>query len=274
LETAVHKANLLFFSWGFISLTALAATPADTETLAKARRQQLEYRQGNVAAAKPLVKSLEDAVARSPDNAQLWEALANAYMSLQGSMYSGPPDMAKLAEVGERAQHAYARSLALEPNSPLVRAGHGMSTMVVSQLKGDGPGVVAGVEEMNAAVRESPETKGVRLTRAFTIVHLPPGMRDDTAVIEDLRFIIDAAPGGRPEDVLHVLLGDVLAETGNLQAARAEYEQVSGASAFAADQVKVRFAELAKGKIGADTINTVRAGIGTCAMCHAPRADN
>ena len=128
---------------------------------------------------------------------------------------------------------------------------------------------------MNAAVRESPKYNGARLTRAFTIIHLPPGMRDNNAVTEDLRFLIDTAPGGRPEDVLHVLLGDVLAETGNLQAARAEYQQVSGASAFAAEQVKLRLADLEKGAIPPDAIAKVRAVTGSgCVMCHAPGSDN
>jgi hypothetical protein len=74
---------------------------------------------------------------------------------------------------------------------------------------------------------------------------------------------------------MHVLLGDVLAETGDLKAARTEYEQVSGASAFAAEQVKVRLADLEKGSISADSIAAVRSGTGTrCAMCHAPGSDN
>jgi hypothetical protein len=271
----MHQANLFFLSLGFMTMTALAATPLDTEALAHAHRQQLEFRQGNLEVAKPLVKSLEEAVARSPGNAQLWEALGFAYMSLQGSMYTAQPDMAKLLEAGERARDAFARSLALKADNPLVRAAHGMASMVVSQVKGDGPGGVAGVEEMNAAVRESPNSNGVRLTRAFTIIHLPPAMRDNNAVTEDLRFLIDNAPGGRPEDVMHVLLGDVLAETGNLQAARSEYEQVSGASAFAAEQVKVRLADLAKGSIRPESIAAVRSGTGTrCAMCHAPGSDN
>ena len=131
------------------------------------------------------------------------------------------------------------------------------------------------IEEMNAAVRQAPRSTTVRLTRGFTIIHLPPDMRDENAVTEDLRFIIDNAPGGRPEDVLHVLLGDVLAESGDLPAARAEYQQVSGASAFAAEQVKVRMADLAKGQISPASIAQVRAGTGTrCAMCHAPGVDN
>jgi hypothetical protein len=147
-----------------------------------------------------------------------------------------------------------------------------MSQMVTAQLKGDGPGVVAGIDEMNAAVREAPKKIAVRLTRGFTIVHLPPAMRDNDAVTEDLKFILDAAPGGRPEDVLHVLLGDVYAETGKLDAARAEYKQVTGASAFAAEQARLRLKE---GKPSPASIGLVRAGTGTnCAMCHAPGTDN
>jgi hypothetical protein len=183
--------------------------------------------------------------------------------------------MAELLKAGERARDAYSHSLDLKPDNPLARASHGMATMVVSQLKGDGPGVAAGVEEMNAAVRLAPKSVAPRLTRAFTIIHLPPDMRDNNAVTEDLRFIIDTAPGGRPEDVLHVLLGDVLAETGDMRAARSEYEQVSGASAFAADQVKLRLADLVNGSIRADAIAAVRSGTGArCAMCHAPGTDN
>ena len=269
------KANLLFISLGLTNLAALAATPTDTEVLSRAHVQQLEFRQGNLEVAKPLVKMLEEAVARSPDNAQLWETLGHALMSLQGSMLAPPLDVPKLTEVGERARDAYARSLALRPKSPLTRAGHGMATMVVGLFKNDGPGIAAGVEEMNAAVRESPNYIGVRLTRAFTIVHLPPAMRDNDAVTEDLRFILDAAPGGRPEDVIHVLMGDVFAETGNLQGARKEYEQVSGASAFAAEQVKLRLADLEKGAINPESILKVRAITGSgCVMCHAPGTDN
>lgn len=271
----MHKSTLLFSSLWFITVTALAASSQDNEILAEARRQQLLFREGNPQVAQPLVKTLEAAVANSKDNAQLWEALGHAYMSLQGTLYAGPPDMPKLIETAEHARDAYARSLVLRADNSLVRAGHGMSTMVVSQLKGDGPGVIAGIEEMNAAVRESPKSMAVRLTRGFTIVHLPPAMRDNDAVTEDLRFVLDTAPGGRAEDVVHVLLGDVYAETGKLDDARKEYSQVSGASAFAAEQVKLRLAALTKGTIRHDDIVAVRMGTGTrCAMCHAPGTDN
>jgi hypothetical protein len=271
----MYKLKLLIVPLAFMTLAAWAAIPSDTEVLAQARRQQMKFREGHLEVAKPLVKMLDEAVARSPDNAQLWEQLGHALMSLQGSMYAGPPDMAKVLETGERARDAYAHSLAIKPNNLLARASHGMATMVVGTLKGDGAGIAAGVDEMNAVVHESPNYKGGRLTRAFTIIHLPPGMRDNNAVIEDLRFLLDIAPGARPEDVIHVLLGDVLAETGDLKGARSEYAQVSGASAFAAEQVKLRLADLEKGAIPADAIVKVRAVTGSgCAMCHAPGSDN
>jgi hypothetical protein len=270
----MRKSVLLLSSICIVS-AGLAASSPDSEALAHAHRLQLEFRQGNLAVAAPLVKSLEAATQKSPANAQLWEALGHAHMAHQGAMFAGPPDVAKLIEAGEQGREAYARSLALKPDNPLVRASHGMSTMVVAQLKGDGPGIVAGIDEMNAAVRLAPKSTGVRLTRGFTIIHLPPDMRDEDAVTEDLRFILDTAPGGRPEDVLHVLLGDVLAESGDLPAARAEYERVTGASAFAAEQVKLRLADLAKGAVSPAAIAQVRAGTGTrCAMCHAPGTDD
>ena len=269
----MNKPALFYFStlW-IVTATVFAASSLDNDTLARAHQLQLEYRQGNPAVVEPLVKSLEDAVARSGGNAKLWEALGHAYMSKQGSMYAGPPDMPALIATGERARDAYAKSLALDGKNSLALAGHGMATMVVSQLKGDGPGVMAGVEEMNTAVRQEPEGTRVRLTRAFTIIHLPPAMRDTNAVIEDLKLIMDDAPGGRPEDVIHVLLGDVYAETGDLKAARAEYEQVTGASSFAAEQAKMR---LKDGAATPEMIAQVRIGTGTrCAMCHAPGKDN
>lgn len=266
----MHKSFFFFSMFCVVSAVALAASSQDNAILADAYRTQLHYREGHPEVARPLVKKLEAAVAKSPDNARLWEALGFAYMSQQGSMYTGTPDVPALIATGEHAREAFGRSLALDGKSPLVRASHGMSQLTVSQLKGDGAGVMAGVEEMNAAVRQAPKSTAVRLTRGFTIIHLPPDMRDTPAVIEDLQHILDTAPGGRPEDVLHVLLGDVYAETGNLPAARAEYQQVTGASAFAADQARLR---LKQDKVSPDAIAQVRMGTATCAMCHAPGTD-
>jgi len=268
----MHKPVFFLSLLCAVSAVAIGASTQDNEILADAHRTLLQFREGHPEGVKPLVKTLEAAVAKSPDNARLWEELGHTYMSLQGTMYAGPPDVPAMIAAGEHARDAYARSLALDSKSALVRASHGMSQLVVSQLKGDGPGVAAGVEEMNAAVRQSPKSTGVRLTRAFTIIHLPPAMRDTPAVIEDLEHILDTAPGGRPEDVLHVLLGDVYAETGNPQAARAEYQQVTGASAFAAEQARLR---LKQETVSPESITLVRMGTGTrCAMCHAPGTDN
>lgn len=263
---------------GFMSFAmvgAFAAPAGDVEALARAHQLQLEYRQGNLDAAAPLVKVLEPAVARSPNNPDLWAALGNAYMSQQGSMYVSQPDPAALLAVGERARDAFARAQALDKKNALLLASHGMAGMVVSQFKGDMPGMNAAVEEMNAAVRQAPNSTAVRLTRGFTIVHLPVGVRDTQAVTEDLKFVLDTSPGGRPEDVVHVLLGDVYAELGDREAAKREYQQVTGASAFAAEHARTRLVEIDKGAISPASIAAVRSGTGTrCVMCHAPGTDN
>jgi hypothetical protein len=266
------KSVLYLSTLCILTAAALASSTHDNDILAQAQRLQLEYRQGNPQVVKPLVKMLSDATTQSKDNPRLWEALGHAYMALQGSQYAGPPDIPALISTAEQARDAYARSLALDSESVVVRAAHGMSQFVVSQLKGDGPGMTAGIDEMNATVRQAPNSTAARLTRAFTIVHLPPAMRDTNAVTEDLKFILDRAPGGRAEDVVHLLLGDVYAETGRPDDARAEYKLVTGASSFAAGQVKLRPID---GPVSPELITQVRMVTGTrCAACHAPGTDN
>ena len=77
----MNRSTLLFFPLWFLAAATPAGSGQDAEVLAQAHRYQLEFRAGNYEVVKPLVKSLEEAVARSPDNAQLWEAMGNAYMS-------------------------------------------------------------------------------------------------------------------------------------------------------------------------------------------------
>ena len=271
----MRKSILLFIPLSILAAAVLASSAGDNEVLSRARAMQLEFRQGNPAVAAPLVKMLEAAAAKSPDNAALWEALGHARMSKTAAMFEGPPDIPAVLAINKQAREAYARSLALNPNNPLALSSHGMASMVSAQFEGDAAGIAAGVEEMNEAVRKSPKSTSVRLTRAFTTVNLPADMRDNDALIGDLQFILDASTGGRPDDVLHVLLGDVYAETGKLDAARAEYKQVTGGSAFAAEQVKLRFADLDKGAISPASIGKVRESTGShCVTCHAAGMDN
>jgi hypothetical protein len=271
----MRKSILLFILPALIAAAALAASTRDNETLEHARQMQLEFRQGKYDVAFPLVEMLEKAVAKSPGNASLWEALGHANMSKEGAMYLSPPDMPALLATAKRAREAYARALGLNPNNTLARASHGMASLVAAQLEGNADGITAGVEEMNAAVRDAPKQIAVRLVRAFTIIYLPPAMRDNDALTGDLQFILDYSSGGRREDVLRVMLGDVYAETGKLDAARGEYRQVTGASAFAADQVKLRFVDLEKGAISPEHIAKVRESTGSrCATCHAAGTDN
>jgi hypothetical protein len=268
-------------SIGFLSLMCLVAAGAlagsahDDEMLAEARQSQLEFRQGNRQVIGPLVQRLETAVARSPGNADLWQALGHAYMAQQGVLFESSADPVALIAAGKRGRDAYARTLALDKNNVLAQASHGMARMGIATLEQNPSELMAAIEEMNAAVRQAPKSTPVRLTRGFTTIHLPLNMRDTAAVVEDLRFVMDTAPGGRAEDVLHVLLGDVYAETGKLGEARHEYEQVTGASRFAAEQSRARLGDLNKGAVSPAGIALVRAGTGSkCAMCHAPGTDD
>src|SRR6187455_2426035 len=89
---AMNRSTLLFFPLWFFAATTPAGSSRDTEILAQAHSYQMEFRAGNHDVVKPLVKTLEDAVAQSPNNAELWEAMGGAYMSQQGSMYGGTLD--------------------------------------------------------------------------------------------------------------------------------------------------------------------------------------
>lgn len=253
----------------------LAAPDQDAELLARARQLQLEFRQGNSRVVDSLVESLETAVARQPTNGDLWEALGNAYMSKQGALYQSQADPQKLLAAGERGRDAYARALTMDEKNALLLASHGMAGMGIAVIKQDAAGLKAAIDEMNAAVRQAPKSTPVRLTRGFSIIHLPAAIRGTADVVEDLNFIMETSPGGRPEDVLHVLLGDVYAEVGELDQARREYQQVTGASLFAAEQSRLRLDELKKGGVSPAAIAQVRAGTGyRCVMCHAPGTDN
>jgi hypothetical protein len=271
----MRKSILLSIPLSIVAATVLASSSHDNEVLSHARQVQLEFRQGNTSVAAPLVKTLEAATAKSPGNAALWEALGHANMSKTATMFTAQPDFPAVLATTQRAREAYARSLALNPDNMLVLSSHGMARMVSAQFAGDAAGIAAGVEEMSEAIRRSPESTGVRLTRAFTTINLPAAMRDNDALIGDLQFILEASTGGRPDDVLHLLLGDVYAEAGKLDAARAEYAQVTGMSAFAAEQVKLRKVDLEKGAITPAHIGFVRENTGSkCVTCHAAGTDN
>src|SRR4051812_42227496 len=112
-EPAMRISLLFIPALCAFATVALAAPTRDDDILAGAHRTLLEFRAGNTGVAKPLVATLEPAVAKPPDNPRLWEVLGHAYMAYQGSMYEGPPDIPALISAGQHARDAYARSLAL-----------------------------------------------------------------------------------------------------------------------------------------------------------------
>jgi len=270
----MNRAAVFWISLGCLLLTLSWAMPVD-DLIAHAHKQHYAFRDGKLDDIAPLVQQLEAAVTREPRNAKLWLVLGHARMCLQTQLFrtNAAPD--RLIAVGEQAHEAYERARELDPDNSLALASRGMAGLSVALIRRDGPAMGRAVEDMNAAVREAPSSTGVRLTRAFTAIHMPPPLRDSQAVMHDLEFIINHAPGGRPEDVIHLLLGDVHAELGDLGAAAAEYGQINGASAFALEQARSRIDELKRGAISSDSIARVRATAGIdCATCHAPGADN
>lgn len=119
-------------SIGFLLLVclaagALASSVRDAEVLNKARQLQTQFRQGNLHSLDPLARELEAAVAQSPDNPELWEALGNVHMSQQGLLYQSQPNPDRLIAIGERAGNAFARALALDKDNALLLASHGMA---------------------------------------------------------------------------------------------------------------------------------------------------
>ena len=245
----MNRTAALWILFGCLLLTIASAMSTD-DVLALAHEQHYAFRDGKLKDIGPLVKRLETEVERSPRNAELWLVLGHARMCLQAQLFRSNAAPDQLIAVGERAREAYDHARTLNPRSSLALASRGMAALSVALIKQDALAMTSAVEEMNAAAREAPTSTPVRLTRAFTAIHMPPELRDSKSVMQDLEHIIEAAPGGRPEDVLHLLLGDVHAEIGELSAAEGEYRLVNGASAFALEQARSRIDRASTGQAG------------------------
>lgn len=249
------------------------ASPAledQNRILDRARDEEHRFREGDLDAAARSVTLLERAVADHPSSSRLWTELGRAYF-MEVSMTSvrqgpGPHVIAAM----QRAREAYAQALQLDHQNWEALAGHGMSLVTLAHGSERNAAVSQGIQQLDHAVRQDPSNTAIRLLRAFTSVNVPPALRSHANVVEDLNFLIDAAPGGRAEDVLHVLLGDVYAENGDLKSAQREYEWIGGASQLAAGLKDSRLRQLAAGGVPASDMAAVRGVLGSqCTMCHA-----
>jgi tetratricopeptide (TPR) repeat protein len=265
----------------FVALTSLSAVAAvttvskETEILAQAREYRLIFRQGNMQTVHPLIAHLEQAVAQYSKNVRIWNALGGAYFARLSASYVGHADPDKRLEYIEQARHAYARAMQIDPTDAEAVAGHGMAIASLGLLKQDARSLTAGANELNRAVRLDSTNLPARLMRAFTMVNLPPAVRDTPIVIEDLNYLVEEVPGSRAEAMLHLLLGDVYAETGQLAAAGREYALVSRAYRFPAEQAQARVQALEQSEgIPPADIGRVRGALTfECAACHGRGTD-
>jgi tetratricopeptide (TPR) repeat protein len=256
-----------------ISLILLAGMTAWTEerpgrsSLKQATHYFYQAREGHFEVVPKLVALLEQATAAEPKDAELWRRLAAAYFVEVTAAANAGREVAEQAASAERASKAFERALEIDPNDGQALTGHGMAIMILSGMRQKWELAGKGVEEMNRGVALNPSDIGSRLLRGFTLINLPPQLRDTKIVIEDLDMLIDVAEGTRAGDTLHILLGDVYAEGGNKDLARTQY-QATGKTGQ--EQARARLAALESGAIPAAEIQRMRSNIGrNCMMCHA-----
>jgi tetratricopeptide (TPR) repeat protein len=231
----------------------------------------LQARQGDAVAAENAVTMLEQATTATPGDASLWNLLGRAYfMKISTLGRTGNP-AAELVPIAERARDAFGRALERSPNDTNALSGHGMAQTILAGFQRSQEAFTKGIQEMNRAVELDPKANPPRLARAFTMVNFPMPMRSTPSVIEDLSALIQRATyNQRAVDSLHILLGDVYAETGKSEQAKSEYEAAARPASAVREEAQSRLAALQQGPVPAAEIARFRAGLGSrCTMCHA-----
>jgi hypothetical protein len=163
---------------------------------------------------------------------------------------------------------ALERALQLNPNHAEALATRG-GVQAFMGLYQQGPaGAAEGIARMNRAIELAPTSRRVRLQRAFSGINLPDALRNRANEAEDLDFLISLANGTRPGDYLRLMRGDLHAESGASDLARAQYDVVAKSSPASA-VATARLATLDAGGVPAADIKKLRQQAGTnCLMCH------
>lgn len=261
---ASAAAAMLFAAAG----AALTQPPAADQALADARLASLQFRAGKYGVAPESVARLEAAVQAYPSDGRLWNALGVAYFEhitadfSTGAFKDIPGHLMK-------AQAAHERALALDPNDAVALAGRGTALAIASGFTRKADAGRQGVAELNRAVELAPDETVIRLQRAFTNLGVGADLRDRAAAETDLKRLILIAEGSRPGDMLHVLLGDLQAEGGQTELARAEYAQAAREGSAIRELGQARLASLAAGGPPPAEVARLRGDIArNCAMCH------
>ena len=250
---------------------ALAQTP-DSETkalLQRALAYQFQFRAGQTDVVPEYVAMMEEATKADPENADRWYAMGIAYLAqaARAMMPGGRPADAMLAI--QKGPAALERAMQLNPNHAEAMATHGGVQAFMGLYKEGPAGAAKGVDEMNRAIALAPTNRRVRLQRAFSGINLPDALRNRANEAEDLDFLITLASGTRPGDYIRLMRGDLHAETGAGDLARAQYELVAKSTSPASAVATARLAALDEGVVAAADIKKLRAQAGTnCLMCH------
>jgi hypothetical protein len=245
-------------------------TDAGTKSiLQRAMAYQFQFRGGQTDVVPEYVAMLEAATQADPENAELWNAMGVAYLAqaARAMMPGGRPADA-LAAI-QKGPAALERAIHLNPNHAEALATRG-GVQAFMDLYQKGPaGAAAGIAKMNRAIELAPTSRRVRLQRAFSGINLPDALRNRASEAEDLDFLIALSNGTRAGDYIRLLRGDLHAEGGAGDLARAQYELVAKSTSPANADATLRLAALTQGGVPAADIKKLRAQAGTnCLMCH------
>lgn len=263
---------LSFALCGGVTAWTQQGAPTSAEALQQVRRYSLQARASRLEMSPDAVASVvRTAIVADSENSELHRALGDVYLFQVRSSAGASPNIPDLLAAMQRATAAYERAIQLDPANAVALSSHGLLLTIGAFLQQKPELAAQGIGELDRAVELGPRSLVPRLNRAFTGVNLPPQLRNTSAVTEDLKFLITVAEGSRAGDMVHLLLGDLYAETGKLDDARAQYAAATRRPATAArEAVATRLAALDKGTLPTAEIMTVRGSIVTdCVMCHA-----
>ena len=245
-------------------------TDATTKAiLQRAMAYQFQFRGGQTDVVADYVAMLEAATTADPENAELWNAMGVAYLA-QGAramMPGGRPADAMTAL--PKGNAALDRAIQLNPTHAEALATRGGVQAFMDMFQKGPASAAEGIAKMNRAIEIAPSNRRVRLQRAFSGINLPDALRTRANEADDLDFLIAISTGTRAGEYIRLLRGDLHAEGGASDLARAQYELVAKSSSPASADAASRLAALTQGVVPVADIKKLRAQAGTnCLMCH------
>ena len=249
---------------------AQTTDPGTKAILQRAMAYQFQFRGGQTDVVPEYVAMMEEATKADPENADLWNAMGVAYLA-QGAramMPGGHP--ADALSALPKGTAALERAIQMNPDHAEALATRG-GVQAFMGLYTQGPaGAAEGIAKMNRAIELAPTSRRVRLQRAFSGINLPDALRNRANEAEDLDFLIALANGTRPGDYIRLMRGDLHAESGASDLARAQYDVVAKSSSPASAVATSRLTALDQGGVATVDIKKLRQQAGTnCLMCHA-----